>query len=141
MKNKKILVVDDNAVILKSLTMRLESSGYEVVTAEDGGGAVGAVRRERPDLILLDINFPPDVAHGGGVPWDGFRIMDWLQRLCQPHKTPIIVISGSDDTKFKDRALAAGALSYFEKPIDSHRLMALIRQTLEEETAPDKALA
>ena len=81
MNPKKILVVDDNAIILRTLSMKLKSSGYEVLTATDGAQAVSTVRREKPDLILLDISFPPDVAHGGGVPWDGFLILSWLQRL------------------------------------------------------------
>src|SRR5213594_4756279 len=77
---KKILIVDDSIVILKTLSMKLKSSGYQVLTAADGATAVSTVRRERPDLILLDITFPPDVAHGGGVAWDGFLIISWLQR-------------------------------------------------------------
>src|SRR5437773_140530 len=85
----KILVVDDNKVILKILSMKLGASGYQVITAEDGSGAVNAVRTQKPDLILLDINFPPDVAHGGGVPWDGFRIMDWVRRLDEAKNIPI----------------------------------------------------
>src|SRR5438105_2044489 len=66
---KKVLVVDDNKVILKTLSLKLSANGYAIVTAEDGAAAVRAVRSEKPDLILLDVSFPPDVAHGGGVPW------------------------------------------------------------------------
>src|SRR5690242_5558332 len=69
-KRKRILVVDDNKVILKAMAMKLKSSGYEVLMAEDGSEAVSTARQQKPDLILLDINFPPDVAHGGGVAWD-----------------------------------------------------------------------
>src|SRR5258708_5989267 len=68
----KILIVDDDAVIRKALTLKLESHGYAVAAAVDGADALRALRDENPDLVLLDINFPPDVAHGGGIPWDGF---------------------------------------------------------------------
>ncbi|MEI9865127.1 MAG: response regulator [Limisphaerales bacterium] len=68
-KAKRILIVDDNEVILKTVSLKLQGAGYKVVTALDGAEAVAAVRREAPDLILLDISFPPDV---GGVEWDGF---------------------------------------------------------------------
>jgi len=63
--HSKILIADDNIVILKALSIKLKSKGYEVRTAMDGSTAVSCVRREHPDLVVLDINFPPDVAHGG----------------------------------------------------------------------------
>ncbi len=73
---KKLLVVDDNEVILKTISVKLKSAGFTVFTALEGADAVSLVRKEKPDLIVLDIGFPPDV---GGVPWDGFRIMEWLR--------------------------------------------------------------
>ena len=135
MNRKKILVVDDSILILKMMSMKLTANGYDVVTAEDGGTAVGAVRKERPDLILLDLSFPPDVAHGGGVAWDGFLIMNWLQRLEEAKHIPIIVISAGEPAKYKDRALAAGAISFFHKPIDNDALLTVIRETLEKKAA------
>src|SRR5438445_484657 len=65
---KKILVVDDDAIMRKTISLKLEAEGYAVVTAADGSEAIKCVREEKPDLILMDILFPPDVAHGGGVP-------------------------------------------------------------------------
>jgi DNA-binding response OmpR family regulator len=123
--------------------MKLTFSGYEVCTAEDGAAAVSAVRREKPDLILLDLSFPPDVAHGGGVPWDGFLIIEWLRRIEEAKDIPFIVVTGGDPAKFKDRALAVGAASFFHKPIDSRELLTMIRQTLDktgnQNTAPAPA--
>jgi CheY-like chemotaxis protein len=139
MSRKKILVVDDNQVILRTMSMKLTSEGYDVVTAEDGSEAVSAVRRERPDLILLDISFPPDVAHGGGLAWDGFLIMQWLRRLDEGKDIPIIVITGGDPVKYKDRALAAGAVSFFHKPIDNDELLAIVAQTLGRSAAESTA--
>jgi adenylate cyclase len=132
MSPKKILVVDDNAVILKTLSLKLSANGYEVLTAEDGAGAVSIARQQQPDLIVMDISFPPDVAHGGGVPWDGFLIMDWLKRLEEARQIPVIIITGSEDAKTKARAQASGAVSFFQKPIDNEALLAAIRQTLGE---------
>src|ERR1044071_6710276 len=108
-KGKKILIVDDNQVILKALSLKLTFSGYNVLTAIDGSEAVSAARRERPDLILLDLSFPPDVAHGGGVPWDGFRIIEWLRRIDEARTIPVIVITSGDASKYKERSIAAGA--------------------------------
>ena len=84
---KKILVVDDNEIVIKTISLKLQGAGYQVLTAMDGSAAVAAARQESPDLILLDLSFPPDVA---GVPWDGFRIMEWFHRLDTSKKIPII---------------------------------------------------
>jgi CheY-like chemotaxis protein len=131
MNRKRILVVDDSAVIVKSLTTKLQRAGYDVLPAMDGSEAVSAARKEKPDLILLDISFPPDVAHGGGVPWDGFLIIDWLHRIDEAKTIPIIVISGGDPAKFEERSYKAGAVAYFRKPVDNEQLLAAIHQTLD----------
>ena len=124
---KKILVVDDNEIILKTVSLKLQGAGYQVLTALDGSEAVAAARKEGPDLILLDIGFPPDV---DGVPWDGFRVMDWFHRLDSARKIPIIIITGSEDPKYKERAASSGAVAFFHKPIDHDDLLKVIRSIL-----------
>lgn len=127
---QKILVVDDSAIIVKSLAFKLKSNGYDVLTAVDGAEAVATVRREKLDLILLDLNFPPDVAFGGGVPWDGFLIMDWLRRMDEGGNVPVIVITGAVPAESDQRALAAGVVKVFHKPIDQEALLVAIRDIL-----------
>ncbi len=124
---RKILVVDDNEVVLKTISLKLQGAGYQVITALDGSAAVAAARKENPDLILLDISFPPDV---GSVQWDGFRIMEWLHRLETARKIPVIVITGSEDPKSRDRATSSGAVAFFSKPIEHDSLLKVIRATL-----------
>ena len=133
---QKILVVDDNRVILKILSNKLTSNGYDVLTAEDGSAAVATARREKPDLMLLDLHFPPDVAFGGGVPWDGFLIMEWVRRMGEGREIPIIVITGDEPAKSDQRALAAGAVSVFHKPINHAALLVTIRETLGPRATP-----
>jgi len=128
---KKILVVDDNEIILKTVSLKLQGAGYEVFTALDGAEAVAAARKENPDLILLDIGFPPDVA---GVPWDGFRVMEWFHRLDSAKKIPVIIITGSEDPKIKERATSSGAVAFFHKPIDHDVLLKVIRSVLGDPT-------
>jgi CheY-like chemotaxis protein len=125
----KILVVDDNEVIVKTICLKLKAAGYEVATAQDGAEAMSVVRMEKPDLILLDITFPPDVA---GVPWDGFRIMEWLHRVDESRKIPIIIFTGGEDVKNKERAMASGAVAFFHKPINHDDLLKVVRATLGE---------
>jgi CheY-like chemotaxis protein len=136
---RKILIVDDSVIVLKALSLKLKSKGYDVLTAADGSEAVSTARREKPDLILLDISFPPDVAHGGGVAWDGFLIMDWLRRMDEVKDIPIIIITGGDPVKLKDRSIAAGATAFFHKPLDNDELLGVIRKTLGEDAEPPPA--
>src|ERR1035438_7387704 len=124
---KRILVIDDNEIILKTTSMKLQSAGYQVFTALDGSEGVAAVRKEKPDLVLLDITFPPDVS---GVSWDGFRIMDWLHRVDETSKIPIIIISGVVEEKNKQRAAASGAVAFFPKPVNFDEMIKVIRATL-----------
>ncbi|MGH8024405.1 MAG: response regulator [Limisphaerales bacterium] len=127
---KKVLVVDDNDVIVKTISVKLKNAGYQVLTAQDGAEAVALVRKQKPDLIVLDISFPPDVA---GVPWDGFRIMEWLHRVDESRKIPVIVITGGAGDRDKERAIGAGAVGFLPKPLDHDELLKLVRSTL---TAP-----
>ena len=128
---KKILIVDDNQIILNVLSSALKPRGYEVLTAVDGPAAFTVVLREQPDLILLDIFFPPDIFQSGNT-WDGFLIMRWLQRMGGPqaNRTPVFVISGAEPGEFRDRCLAAGAANYFQKPVKIPELLDAIQQIL-----------
>ena len=128
---KKILVVDDNEIILKTTSMKLQSAGFQVITALDGSEGVAAVRKIKPDLVLLDISFPPEIS---GMSWDGFRIMDWLHRVDETKKIPIIVISGVVEEMSRQRAMASGAVAFMPKPINFDEMLKLIRATLGVET-------
>ena len=130
---KKILVIDDNEIILKTTSMKLQSAGYQVFTALDGSEGVAAVRRVKPDLVLLDIAFPPDVS---GMSWDGFRIMDWLHRVDETKRIPIIVISGVVEEKNKQHATTSGAVAFFPKPVNFDEMIKVIRATLNVDSDP-----
>lgn len=124
---RTILVVDDNEIVIKTISLKLQGAGYRVVAAMDGTEAVAMVRKESPDLILLDLTFPPEVI---GIPWDGFRIMEWLGRLDAAKEIPILVITGSEDPKMRERASQGGAVAFFQKPLDHNSLLEVIRETL-----------
>jgi CheY-like chemotaxis protein len=124
---QKILVVDDDPVVLKALFLALRSRGYEMFAAFDGPEAFSIARREKLDLILLDIFFPPDAAQSGNT-WDAFLIIDWLRRTGVGHGIPIIVISGAEPEEFRERCVAAGAAGYFQKPVNLADLLDTIQQ-------------
>jgi CheY-like chemotaxis protein len=137
MAQKRILVVDDSMVIRRTLSMKLKASGYQVLEAADGASAVSTIRREKPDLILLDISFPPDVGVGGGVAWDGFLIMGWIQRMEEAKNIPVFIITGGAPEQYKSRSEAAGAAAFFQKPIDNEQLLAAIREKIGEGAPPN----
>ena len=128
-QGRKILVVDDNQVVLKAFELKLKSLGFQIFTAVDGSGAVSTARQERPDLIVLDINFPPDVG-SSGLQWDGFNIMEWMRRFREVADIPVIIITSGDPAKFKARALAGGASAFFQKPINHEEFLIAIRRIL-----------
>jgi len=136
---KKILVIDDNEVILKSTSMKLQNAGYQVFTALDASEGVALGRKMKPDLILLDIGFSPDVYENQvvdgwtGMAWDGFRIMDWLRKVDETKEIPIIIISGLMEEKNKRRAAAGGAVAFMPKPVNFGEMLELIRKTLGKE--------
>src|SRR5271165_3134842 len=116
-QNRKILVVDDNQVVLKAFELKLKTLGFKVLTSADGSAAVSTARQEKPDLIVLDINFPPDVG-SSGLQWNGFTIMEWMHRFQEVAEIPVIIITSDDPAKYKARALASGAMAFFQKPIN-----------------------
>jgi len=130
----KILVVDDDPVILKTVGVKLSHAGFEVVTGHDGAEAITTARKENPDVIVLDINFPPEVA----VAWDGIGVMKWLQRMENGHTPPVIIITGAQQEKLREKAMEAGAVAFFQKPIDNDGLIALINKTLDQKRADSK---
>ena len=122
----KILVVDDDPVILKTVGITLTKAGFEVVTGHDGSEAVAIARKNHPDVIILDINFPPEVA----LAWDGIGVMQWLQRLENGEAPPVIIITALSNGQIREKALAAGAVAFFPKPIDNDGLIAAIDKVL-----------
>lgn len=118
----KILVVDDNNLVARTISLKLRGAGYQAEAALDGPEALSAVRREKPDLIVLDIIFADD--------WDGFRIMEWLHRMDETRNIPIIIITSSEDVEKEERARAAGAAAFFRKPINHDELLKVIHTLL-----------
>ena len=124
---RKILVIDDDPVILKALFLALKSKGHEMYAAVDGPEAFSIARREKMDLILLDFCFPPDVIQSGNT-WDAPLIIDWLRRIGVGEQLPIVIISGVESGELEGRCLAAGAVAFFPKPLDMPRLLETIQK-------------
>jgi CheY-like chemotaxis protein len=129
-EHKKVLIADDSLVFLTALSMKLRSQGYQVVVCQQGARIISLARSEKPDVILLDVNFPPDVPNGGEESWDGLLVLEWLRRLDETKATPVIVITGEDAARYRPLSFAAGAVGFFEKPVQPGALLAAIQLAL-----------
>jgi class 3 adenylate cyclase/ActR/RegA family two-component response regulator len=116
-----ILVVDDVPDNVDILQMRLESQGYEVITAGDGEAALAIVRDKLPDLVLLDIMMPK---------LDGIATVKQLKADTDLPFIPVILVTARADAKDVIAGLEAGGDDYLTKPVDQSALMARVRGML-----------
>ncbi|MPZ76735.1 MAG: response regulator [Deltaproteobacteria bacterium] len=123
MEKKKILVVDDDQDLALGLRVRLRANNYGTVLATDAVSAISQAKQETPDLILLDLGLPAG---------DGFIVMERLNNIESLASIPVIVLSARDPQLNRERALAAGARAYFQKPVDNDELMTAIGKSLGE---------
>lgn len=123
MEKKKILIVDDDQDVRLGLKVRLRANGYDTAFAHDGISAISEARKEKPDLIILDLGLPAG---------DGFTVMERLKVATYLTGVPIIVVSARDPLVNEERALKAGAATFFQKPADNGELLAAIRKALVE---------
>jgi adenylate cyclase len=116
-----ILIVDDVPDNVEILQMRLESQGYEVITAGDGEVALAVVRDKLPDLVLLDIMMPK---------LDGIATVKQLKADPALPFIPVILVTARADAKDVIAGLEAGGDDYLTKPVDQAALMARVRAML-----------
>jgi len=126
----RILVADDNAMSLDILRTRLAAHGYEILIAADGEEAVDIARRERPDLILLDIMMPK---------LDGFDVCRRLRADPALPFMPIILVTAKGDTKDVVAGLEAGGDEYLTKPVDQAALLGRVKSMLRIKALHDTA--
>ena len=125
-QNRSILVVDDNQVVLKAFELRLKASGFTVTTTSCAETVASSAENARAELIILDINFPSI----SGPDWSGFTVMQWLRRFPELGNIPVILISGEAGSRHREKALAEGAVAFFQKPVDYNELLAMIVHAL-----------
>jgi len=118
---KTILLVDDDNSVLLATGVRLKSMGYVVHTAKDAVSAVSAVRKNNPDVVVLDISLPAG---------DGFTVAERLQTLTGSASTPVIFITASQNVKLRDQARKMGAVGFLTKPFDATQLADAIESAL-----------
>jgi CheY-like chemotaxis protein/anti-sigma regulatory factor (Ser/Thr protein kinase) len=122
-----LLLADDNADTLFALSGLLQSQGYDVHTAGNGGEAIAQAQTLRPDAILLDIQMP-------GM--DGFEVLRRLRADPEFAATPIVALTALAMPGDRERCLEAGATDYLSKPVDFRRLSQLIPHLLKHRGEP-----
>ena len=113
----KVLVVDDEPEIVQFVSSALEDEGFEVLRAANGRQAVDAATRDRPDLIVLDMQLPRK---------DGHEVAQEVRRL--HGDIPILLITA--DGRAQEMAQRVGAFAFLSKPFDVEELLGLIRDRL-----------
>lgn len=127
LKDKLILVVDDEPRMVNFMRMNLELEGCRVISASNGREALEKARDEMPDVVLLDIMMPV---------MDGFET---LRRLRQASSVPVLVLTAKDDEEDRIKGLELGADDYIGKPFSHRELVSRIRAVLRRYNTPPPA--
>jgi len=123
MAKKKILIVEDETEMVEMLKMRFEANDYDVISAFDGVAGLAAAKKEKPDIIILDLMLPK---------MDGYKVCGLLKADTRYRKIPIIMFTAkAQDT---DMALGreVGAEAYITKPFEPAVLLGKIKELIGE---------
>ena len=123
MTKKRILLIEDEAELIRAIKIRLEAAGFETISAKDGEEGLETARKEKPDLIVLDLILPN---------MSGFDVCRKLKIDKEYKDIPIIMLTAKfqpNDIRF---GMAMGADAYITKPYESQELFTKIREFLKE---------
>lgn len=123
----RILLVEDNEMNRDMLSRRLEKRGHSVLIAVDGAAGVELAKKEKPDLILMDISLPV---------MDGWEATRQIKGDPATNPIPIIALTAHAMVSDRDKALAAGCNDFDTKPVELPRLMGKIDALLNPPAAP-----
>ncbi|MBS2035538.1 response regulator [bacterium] len=115
----KILVVDDDEHILRSLSQYLELEDFNVVSASSGPEALTLFQQEKPDLLVLDVMMP-------GM--DGFQVLEKLRNDPETASVPVLMLTARDQHNDILKGYQMGATSYLVKPFNLDELVEAIRE-------------
>lgn len=121
MLKQRVLVVDDDRQIVRLVQSYLEQAGYQVLTAYDGETAVYTLRREKPDLLVLDLMLPDR---------DGLDITRFIRSDDILRNTPVLMLTARVDDTDKIVGLELGADDYVTKPFNPREVVARVRALL-----------
>ena len=126
MNKKKILLVDDERDMVYAVKMQLEADGFRVLTAPDGQEGLDKARKEKPDLIILDLMLPKI---------DGYKVCRMLKFDEKYKGIPIIIYTARAQEADEKLGYEVGADAYLTKPFDPKKLLAKINELLKSRAA------
>jgi DNA-binding response OmpR family regulator len=118
---RRVLIVDDDVDFIDILEHRLTSEGFSVSRALDGEAGLDAIRSERPDVILLDVQMPKR---------SGLQVLEALRQQPDTWRMPILMLSARSDSATVFRAMELGADDYVCKPISLRAVVELVRECI-----------
>lgn len=121
MPESKILVVDDEKVVVEIHKKLLEKKGYQVIVAYNGSEALSKVASEEPDLVLTDLSMPE---------MDGLQLCEQLKKARSTSLIPIVMLTAMDDFDNKIRGIETGADDFLAKPVRPRELYARVQSLL-----------
>ena len=119
MMKRKVPLVDDEPDFVELTKMRLEAEGYVVVTAANGKEGLDAAKKERPDLILLDVMMPE---------MDGFEMLNRVRQDPQIGRTHVVMLTAKGESRSMFRAKDLGSTDYLIKPCEAQELLKWVRR-------------
>lgn len=114
MGQKRILIADDEEALVETLGDLLESRGFEVLAAYEGVRTIELVNKEKPDLIILDLNMPAGT---------GQSVLEAIRNRPSTRSIPVIVLTGAGLPQLKDELIKLGAQAYIEKPYKADEIL------------------
>jgi two-component system alkaline phosphatase synthesis response regulator PhoP len=116
---RRVLIIEDEKLIILSTQMVLEASGFRVDSAMDGEEGIRKARESAPDLILLDIMMP-------GI--DGWETLTRLKQDPQTADVPVVIFTAREHSRGHQRSAEMGAADYFRKPFEPEELVELVEK-------------
>jgi DNA-binding response OmpR family regulator len=118
MEARKILVVEDQPQLRKSLTITLSYKNHEILEASDGAQALQLVAAHKPEIVLLDVMLPGNL--------NGFQICDAIKKNPELNKTYVVILTALGQQSDQEKGKAAGADIYMTKPFSPMKLISII---------------
>jgi two-component system alkaline phosphatase synthesis response regulator PhoP len=122
-KPSRVLVVDDEEDVRNLVAFNLRAAGMDVLFAENGTDAIGSIRRDRPDLVVLDLMLPEI---------DGLSVCEMIRKLPEGADTPVIMLTAWVTDRARVVGMQAGANDYLTKPFSPRELVGRIQSLLAE---------
>lgn len=119
---KRILIVDDEPALVLLMEARLKANGYEVLSAGDGQTALEVAKKEKPDLIILDLMLPK---------MDGYKVCALLKKDSRYSKIPILMFTARAQDEDEKLGVEVGADAYIVKPFEPQVLLAKIQELIQ----------